>query len=59
MSKANKGEWSEFYVFLKILSERKLFAADNNLEIIPGKYFVFHRIIREENSGERKIYDFT
>ncbi|MDD2744983.1 MAG: HpaII family restriction endonuclease [Candidatus Gracilibacteria bacterium] len=59
MSKANKGEWSEFYVFLKILSERKLFAADNNLEVIPGKYFVFHRIIREENDGERKIYDFN
>jgi len=42
--KANKGEWSEFYAFLKILEDKKVFAADKNLEIIPDKYFVFHRI---------------
>jgi hypothetical protein len=28
MIKGNKGEWSEFYAFLKLLSDRKLFAAD-------------------------------
>lgn len=32
--KANKGEWSELYAFLKILEDKKLFAADKNLEII-------------------------
>jgi len=53
----NKGEWSEFYAFLKILEERKIFAADKNLEIIDGKFFVFHKIIREENGEETKIYD--
>jgi len=53
----NKGEWSEFYVFLKILEERKLFAADKNLEIIDGKFFVFHKIIREEKDETVKIYD--
>ncbi|HDZ85701.1 MAG TPA: HpaII family restriction endonuclease, partial [Candidatus Moranbacteria bacterium] len=36
----NKGEWSELYAFLKILAERKIFAADKNLEIIDGKFFV-------------------
>jgi len=41
----NKGEWSEFYAFLKILEERKLFAADKNLEIIDDKFFVFHKIM--------------
>lgn len=55
----NKGEWSEFYAFLKILEERKLFAADRNLEIIDGKYFVFHKIIREEKDEPAKIYDIS
>ena len=45
---ANKGDWSEFYAFLKILEKGELFAADKNLDIIHGKTFVFDRIIREE-----------
>ena len=55
----NKGEWSEFYAFLKILDERKIFAADKNLEIIDGKFFVFHKIIREEKDESTKIYDIS
>jgi type II restriction enzyme len=55
----NKGEWSEFYAFLKILEKRKLFAADKNLEIIDGKFFVFHKIIREEKDEAVKIYDIS
>jgi len=55
----NKGEWSEFYAFLKILEERKIFAADKNLEIIDGKFFVFHKIIREEEDESTKIYDIS
>ena len=55
----NKGEWSEFYVFLKILENRKLFAADKNLEIIDGKVFVFHKIFRDEKDEPVKIYDLS
>lgn len=55
----NKGEWSEFYAFLKILRERKIFAADKNLEIIDGKFFVFHKIIRKEKDEPVKIYDIS
>ena len=55
----NKGEWSEFYAFLKILEERKLFAADKNLEVIDGKFFVFHKIIRDEKDETPKIYDLS
>ena len=55
----NKGEWSEFYAFLKILDERKLFAADKNLEVIDGKFFVFHKIIREEKDETVKMYDIS
>ncbi len=55
----NKGEWSEFYAFLKILEGRKIFAADKNLDIIDGKFFVFHKIIREEKNEAVKIYDIS
>ncbi|RTK92254.1 MAG: HpaII family restriction endonuclease [Rickettsiales bacterium] len=27
----NKGEWSEFYTFLRLLADGKLYAADANL----------------------------
>ena len=27
----NKGEWSELYVFFKLLSEGKVYAADENV----------------------------
>jgi len=57
--KANKGEWSEFYAFLKILEDRRLFAADENLEIITNKFFIFKKIIREEANTETKIFDLT
>lgn len=48
--KANKGEWCEFYAFLKILDEKKLHAADKNLEIIKDKFFVFQKVVREDIS---------
>jgi len=38
--KANKGEWSEFYAFLKILEDKKLFAANKNFEIITDEFFL-------------------
>ena len=59
MTKANKGEWSEFYAFLKLLDEKKLFAADKNLEIIQGKFFVFKKIFRSEKNQALKIFDIT
>ena len=55
--KANKGEWSEFYAFLKILEEKRLFAADKNLEVFSDKFFIFRKIIRNETNQETKIFD--
>ncbi len=55
--RANKGEWSEFYAFLKILEDKKLFAANKNLEIIKDKFFIFKKIIRNETNQETKIFD--
>lgn len=58
-TKANKGEWSEFYAFLKILEQRQLPAADKDLNPIEGKFFVFHKVIREEKDEPIKIYDIS
>jgi type II restriction enzyme len=46
--KGNIGDWSEVYVFLKLLSECKLNAADSNLNAIPNVYYPIIKIIREE-----------
>jgi|SRR3989344_747907 len=59
MITGNKGEWSEFYAFLKILLDRKLFAADQNLTIIQDKFYIVLRVIREEISTGIKIYDIS
>ncbi len=57
--KANKGEWSEFYAFLKILDEKKIFAADKNLQIIPDKFLVFQNVFRAETGQDPKRFDLT
>ena len=55
----NKGEWSEFYAFLKILTECKLIPADSNLNPEPAKALPVLKIFREEKLGEVKIYDIS
>lgn len=52
----NKGEWSELYVFIKLLSDGILYGADSNLEKIKDLYFPLTRIIRTEN-GNMKFYE--
>ena len=59
MIKGNKGEWSEFYAFLKLLSDRKLFAADADLRPIAEKYFEVLKIVREEANEGKLSYDIT
>ena len=46
--KLNKGEWSEVYVFLKLLSEGKLYAADKDLNRIADRYYSVLQVIRED-----------
>ncbi len=55
----NKGEWSEFYAFIKILTDRKLFAADENLQKLQEKFFIVLKIIREEAKTGKKTYDIS
>lgn len=57
--KANKGEWAEFYAFLKILEDKKLPAANKNLETYPDKFFIFRKIIRSETNQKEKIFDLS
>lgn len=59
MIKGNKGEWSEFYAFLKLLSDRKLFAADADLRPLAEKYFEVLKIVREEADEGKLSYDVT
>ena len=36
--RGNKGEWAEIYIFLKLLADGKLYAADRNLKKIDDTY---------------------
>ena len=57
MIRGNKGEWSEIYVLLKLLGDRKIYAADSNLNQLEDIYFPIIKIIREEVKGEIKEYN--
>lgn len=54
MLTGNKGEWSEIYVFLKLLAEGRLNAADANLNAIPNVYYPIIKILRQENTISRE-----
>ena len=48
----NKGEWSELYVFLKLLSQGKIYAANEKVEKIDEVYYPVLKVIREETKGK-------
>ena len=52
----NKGEWSELYAFLKLLSTGKLFAADENLNCLTDTFFPILKVIREEHPNRKIEY---
>lgn len=54
--KGNKGEWSEIYVFLKLLADGKLDAADANLNALPNIYYPLVKILREEINSKKRDY---
>lgn len=47
----NKGEWSEIYVFLRLLEIGKLYAADSDLNKMDDVFYNIINIIRTENIG--------
>lgn len=48
INKVNKGEWSEFYAFLKILSSGKLYAADEEGNKDTEKYYYILSTIKKD-----------
>ena len=44
----NKGEWSELYAFLRLLSQGRVYAANEKVEKIDNVYYPILKIIREE-----------
>ena len=46
MIKGNKGEWSEFYAFIKLLAEGHIFAADKDLNKNEDIFYKVLKIIR-------------
>lgn len=54
----NKGEWSEIYVLLKLLLDRQVCAADENLNVIASRIYPLNKIFRND-SGEETTYNLT
>lgn len=48
----NKGEWSELYAFMKLLSQGRVYAANEKVEKIDEVYYPILKIMREETKGE-------
>jgi type II restriction enzyme len=51
MLTGNKGEWSEIYTLLKVISDKKLFAGDSNLNKIEDLIFPIIKVLRVETNG--------
>jgi len=54
--KANKGEWSEVYVFLKLLSEGRIYGADENLNKINDIFYTLIKIIRYNDNEQLEFF---
>lgn len=52
----NKGEWAEIYIFLKLISEGKIYMADENMQRLASVYMKILKIFREEKPGEKIEY---
>lgn len=53
----NKGEWSEFYVFLRLLADGKIYGTDADLKKIDDICFKIFKIMREEYKGNKYEYN--
>lgn len=52
----NKGEWSEMYVFFKLITDRKVYVADKDMNRLKDVFLNIISIIREENEGKEYRY---
>lgn len=52
----NKGEWSEMYIFFKLMSDRKVYVADKDMNKLKDVFLNIVSIIREEQTGKEYRY---
>ncbi|MBQ3431960.1 MAG: HpaII family restriction endonuclease [Clostridia bacterium] len=52
----NKGEWSEIYIFLKLMCDGKVHAADMNMNRLADVFLNIIKIIREEYQNQKYEY---
>ena len=50
MLSGNKGEWSEIYVFFKLLADGKLHLANSDLTIDHNSYYPIIRVLRQQKN---------
>ena len=56
MLTGNKGEWSEIYTLLKIITDKELFAGDSESNVFENLSFPVVKILRDEPNG---IYEYS
>lgn len=54
--RGNKGEWSELYAFLSLLSEGRIYAANEKLERIDQLFFPVRKVFRPLPKGRMLSY---
>ncbi len=52
----NIGEWSEMYIFFKLMSDRKVYVADKDMNRLKDVFLNIVSIIREETKGKEYRY---
>lgn len=52
----NIGEWSEMYIFFKLMSDRKVYVADKDMNRLKDVFLNIISIIREEDKGYEYRY---
>ena len=52
----NKGEWSEIYIFFKLIADKKIYVADKDMNKLRDTFLNIVSIIREEKQGEEYRY---
>ncbi|MCL2046813.1 MAG: HpaII family restriction endonuclease [Oscillospiraceae bacterium] len=52
----NRGEWAEIYIFLKLMYDRVVYAADKDMNKIDDVFLKIIEIIREEHKNRVYVY---
>jgi len=56
MQRLNKGEWAEFYAFIKLLADGRIYYGDEKLNRIEAKFFDVDKILKTKNEADQIFY---